>query len=440
ARPKSSLGVDRALLAPSLAIFRHQGYLHYWIMRQLVSAARQMVMVALAWQVYGIARAPLLEGGLGWDEKGATFLTGLIGLTIFVPVLLFSLIGGQAADRLNKKYILIAAHLVRFLAFAAFAVSVSLPAQLALPVIFTGAVVLGVIYAFVPAASNALFPTLVPRQELPQAIAWNSLGYQSSSILGPAVAGLLITVGLPLVYVAGMAMSLGALLAIATAVTPAHVKQVNARGLAMIWDGLRYVASNKTVLGAISLDLVAVFFAGSVALLPVYARDILEVGPQGYGLLWSATAIGAAAVAAILATRPLTRRVGQWMFGAVALFGVSIIVFGLSTFFWLSFIALVIHGAADMISVFVRQSLIQLATPDAMKGRVTSVSFIFIAGSNELGEFQSGVATRSLGPVGAVLLGGTVAIAAAGIWMRLFPQLATADRFEDVKEEPLSDG
>jgi len=425
-------------LAPSLAIFRHRAYTHYWIMRQLISAARQMVMVALAWQVYGIARAPVMDGGLGWDERGATFLTGLIGLCIFLPVLLLSLIGGQAADRLNKKHILVVAHLIRSAAFAVLFVSVTLEAHLALGVIFAAATLLGAIYAFVPAASNALFPTLVPRGELPQAIAWNSLGYQTSSILGPALAGLLLTVSLPLVYVVGMAMSLGAMVAIATATTPSHVKQDNARGLSMIFDGLRYVASNRTVLGAISLDLVAVFFAGSVALLPVYARDILEVGPQGYGLLWSATAIGAAIVAAILAIRPLGRRVGLWMFGAVALFGLSIIVFGLSRIFWLSFFALVIHGAADMISVFVRQSLIQLATPDAMKGRVTSVSFIFIAGSNELGEFQSGVATRFLGPVGAVLLGGVVAIGAAGLWMRLFPQLARADRFEDVEEEPVS--
>ncbi len=426
-------------LAPSLAIFRHRAYTHYWIMRQLISAARQMVMVALAWQVYGIARAPVIEGGLGWDEKGSTFLTGLIGLSIFVPVLLLSLVGGQAADRLNKKSILVTAHLIRFGAFGALFLSVTLPAEAALTVIFAATVVLGTIYAFVPAASNALFPTLVPRAELPQAIAWNSLGYQTSSILGPAIAGLLLTASLPLVYAVGMAMSLGATLAIATAATPAHVKQVNARGLSMIFDGLRYVASNRTVLGAISLDLVAVFFAGSVALLPVYARDILNVGPEGYGLLWSATAIGAASVAAILAVRPLSQRVGLWMFGAVALFGVSIIVFGLSRVFWLSFAALVIHGAADMISVFVRQSLIQLATPDAMKGRVTSVSFIFIAGSNELGEFQSGVATRFLGPIGAVLLGGAVAIGAAGLWMRLFPQLAQADRFEDVAETPVSD-
>ncbi|MEL6285922.1 MAG: MFS transporter [Pseudomonadota bacterium] len=424
-------------LAPSLSIFRHRAYLHYWIMRQLVSAARQMVMVALAWQVYDIARTPLEAGGLGWDERGSTFLTGLIGLTIFVPILLLSLIGGQAADRLNKKYILVTAHIIRFAAFLALFVSAALPMPAALALMFSSAAVFGVINAFVPAASNALFPTLVPREELPQAIAWNSLGYQTSAILGPAIAGLLLTISVPVVYGVGMGMSILATLAIATAVTPAHVKQDHARGLAMIVDGLRYVASNKTVLGAISLDLVAVFFAGSVALLPVFARDILQVGPEGYGLLWAATAIGATSVAVYLASNPLSKNVGRWMFGAVALFGVSIIVFGLSRIFWLSFAALVIHGAADMISVFVRQSLIQLATPDAMKGRVTSVSFIFIAGSNELGEFQSGVATRFLGPVGAVLLGGIVAIGAAGLWMRLFPQLVQADRFEDVREEPV---
>lgn len=427
-------------LAPSLSVFRHRAYLQYWVMRQLVSGARQMATVAMAWQVYEIARAPIDAGGLGWDEARSAFLIGMVGLAQFVPVFFLSLIGGQAADRLDRKLILVACQVIRALSMLALFGAAFLPGTDALPVIFGVSVVFGGINAFTPAASGALYPTLVPRIELPNAIAWNSLGYQVAAILGPAIGGLLLFYGTPLVYGLASAMAVVAMLAIATANTPAHIKQDNVRGLSMIFDGLRYVAENKIVLGAISLDLVVVFFGGAIALLPVFAKDVLDLGDfatQGYGLMRAAPAIGAAVVAFYLASKPLTRNVGRWMFAAVAIFGVSILVFGVSKIFWLSVAALIVYGAADMISVFVRQSLIQLATPDAMKGRVSSVSFIFISASNELGEFQSGVAARFLGPIGAVILGGVVAATASGLWMILFPQLAKADAFEEVEEKPL---
>ena len=422
-------------LAPSLSVFRHRAYLHYWVMRQLVSGARQMTTVAIAWQVYDTARTSMDAGGLGWSEPRAAFLIGMVGLTQFVPVFFLSLIGGQAADRLNRKWILIICQIVRLGGLAGLFATAFLSGTTALWIIFVVSALFGAINAFTPAASNALYPTLVPRTDLPNAIAWNSLGFQVAAISGPAIGGLLLAFGYTIVYGTALAMIMLATLAIATAQTPAHVKQHNVQGLAMIFQGLHYVRSNKIVLGAISLDLVVVFFAGAIALLPVFARDILQIGEEGYGILRAAPAVGAAIVALVLATRPLTRRVGPWMFGAVAIFGVSILIFGLSKIFWISLIALAIHGAADMISVFVRQSLIQLATPDEMKGRVSSVSFIFISASNELGEFESGVAARFLGPIGAVLLGGSVALFAAFAWARLFPQLWQADSFERIEEQ-----
>ncbi|MEM6652569.1 MAG: MFS transporter [Pseudomonadota bacterium] len=423
-------------LAPSLQIFRHRAYLQFWLMRVSVASARQMEAVAIGWQVYDLARDPIEDGGLGLSINESAFMLGLVGLAMFLPVLFLSLIGGQAADRLNRKMILVVSNLFRLVATAALLTTIALPASEALPVIFSVAVLLGVVNAFTPAAASALYPQLVPRAELPVAIAFNSLGFQTAKIIGPALGGLLLAAGgLSLVYSVAFGLIAFAILAIATAQTPKHEKLDNARGLDMVFEGLRYIRRNKIVLGAISLDLFVVFFGGVVALLPVFARDILEVGEVGLGFLAAAPALGALTVAFLLARRPLSRHVGAWMFWCVGLFGVATLVFGLSNLFWLSLLALVVTGAADEISVYVRASLIQLATPDEMKGRVTSVSFICISASNELGDFQSGVAARLLGPVGAVLFGGAVAVGIALLWTRLFPELARADSFETVEEQ-----
>ncbi|MEO0451311.1 MAG: MFS transporter [Pseudomonadota bacterium] len=423
-------------LAPSFQIFRHRAYLQFWLMRVSVAAARQMQFVAIGWQVYDLARDPVDSGGMGLSINEAAFMLGLVGLVQFLPVLLLSLIGGQAADRLNRKFILVVSNLFRLLGTIGLLSTLALPASQALPLIFGVAALLGVVNAFTPAAASALYPQLVPRAELPTAIAFNSLGFQTAKIAGPALGGLLLAAGgLNLVYSTAFCLIAFAIVAIATAKTPAHEKLNNARGLDMVLEGLRYIGRNKIVLGAISLDLFVVFFGGVVALLPVFARDVLQVGEAGLGFLAAAPAIGALTVAFLLARRPLERRVGAWMFWAVGIFGAATLVFGFSTLFWVSFAALVVTGAADEISVYVRASLIQLATPDEMKGRVTSVSFIFISASNELGDFQSGVAARLLGPVGAVLFGGAVAIGVGLLWIKLFPQLARADRFETVEEQ-----
>ena len=423
-------------VVPSLSIFRHRAYLHFWLMRIAVSSARQMQFVAIGWQVYELARDPVAAGGLGLGINEAAFMLGLVGLVQFVPVLLLSLIGGQAADRLNRKMILVASNLLRGCATIVLLMTLALPASQAFPMIFSAAFLLGVVNAFTPAAASALYPQLVPRADLPTAIAFNSLGIQTARIAGPALGGLLLAAGgLSLVYGVSLGLIIFAVLAIASANTPKHVKLSHAHGLDMVVEGLRYIGRNRIVLGAISLDLFVVFFGGLVALLPVFARDILKVGESGLGFLAAAPAIGALTMAFLLARRPLQRRVGAWMFWAVGIFGAATLVFGFSTIFWVSFAALVVTGAADEISVYIRSSLIQLATPDKMKGRVSAVSFIFISASNELGDFQSGVAARLLGPVGAVLFGGAVAIGVGLLWIRLFPQLARADAFETVEEQ-----
>lgn len=423
-------------LAPSLSVFRHRAYLQFWLMRVAVAAARQMEAVAIGWQVYALARDPVVDGGLGLEIPQAAFMIGLVGLAQFVPVLLFSLIGGQAADRLNRKIILVVSNIARLAGTAALIATIFLPAKDALPIIFSVAVLLGFVNAFTPAAANALYPQLVPRTDLPTAIAFNSLGFQTAKIVGPALGGLFLALGgLTLVYCAAFVLISFAIISIGTAQTPKHEKLSNAKGLDMMFEGIRYIGRNKIVFGAISLDLFVVFFGGVVALLPVFARDVLHVGEAELGLLVASPAVGALTVAFLLARRPLARRVGAWMFWAVGIYGAATLVFGLSPYFWLSVCALIITGAADEISVYVRASLIQLATPDEMKGRVTSVSFIFISASNELGEFESGVAARFLGPIGAVILGGSVAIGVALLWTRIFPDLANADTFDGVKEQ-----
>ena len=403
-------------------------------MRQLLSGSRQMIAVAIGWQVYILARETR-------SIEESALLLGLVGLVQFAPVLALSLVGGQAADRLDRKTILIAANMMKLLVVLGLIASSFAPSHLALGSIFVAAGLLGCVNAFTPSAANALYPTLVPQSELPLAIAWNSLGFQTAAILGPAIGGYLYIGGAHIVYGVSAAMTAAAILTLAGAKTPPHSPDPTKRGGAMVLEGLRYVRSNKIVLGAISLDLVVVLFGGATALLPVFAYDILNLNADGLGALRAAPAIGAVIVAYWLARKPLARHVGPWLLAAVAVFGAAMLGFALSRMFWLSMGFLAVTGAADMISVYVRQSLIQLATPQVMRGRVSSVSYIFIAASNELGEFESGVAARILGPVGAVIFGGVMAIGTALLWTRLFPQLSTADRFEDaaISDEEISE-
>ena len=425
---------------PSLAPFRHRDFRLFWIMRAVGTLGFQIQATTIGWQVYEIAR----DSGRGVGESA--FLLGLVGLAQFVPLLILSPFGGQAADRWNRKRILLAYHASKATLLMALAATAALAGDRALIAVFIVAAVSGGLSAFAPSASQAMQPALVPRQDLPQAIALSSLAFSTASIVGPAIAGAAIAFGegagiggaLAAYGLAAtfFAIAFGVCLAIRA---PAQTPVANARALTMIVEGLVYVWRNKIVLGAISLDLVAVLLAGATALLPVYARDVLHVGPEGLGMLRAAGSFGAAVVALALAAIPLQRNVGPLMFASVGVFGLATLAFGVSTNFWLSLTALTIVGASDMVSVYVRSSLIQLATPDAMRGRVASTSFIFISASNELGEFQSGVFARLFGPVNAVVIGGIGAVLCAALWIKLFPALWRMDAFEDAAryaEEP----
>lgn len=292
--------------------------------------------------------------------------------------------------------------------------------------IFSIAALFGVGRAFTMPASASLGPMLVPREILPRAIGWNTLAMQGGMVLGPWLGGILCAVSVPAAY--GSAALLYFAAGIAVWFISANTKPEHQGGgrLKLIAEGLSYVWSNKIVFGAISLDLFAVLLGGVTALLPVFARDVLHIGPDGFGLLRSGPALGGGLMALALSTRPIQRDAGFWMLVSVAAYGFATIIFAVSTWVWISMLALAALGAADAVSVFVRQSLIQIVTPDPMRGRVTAVSSLFISASNELGEFESGVMARFLGPVGAAVFGGVGSIALTGVWARMFPALRDA--------------
>ncbi|MGI9170451.1 MAG: MFS transporter, partial [Caulobacteraceae bacterium] len=298
------------------------------------------------------------------------------------------------------------------------------------PLLLAVAVLFGASRAFFSPAMSALGPMTVPRELLPRAIAWNSLAWQSAAVAGPALAGVLIGVSTGAAYTVTLGLYLaaaGSLLLIRRSARPQA--QPGSR-LTLVKEGLAYVWTHKVVFGAISLDLAAVILGGARALFPAFARDVLHVGPEGFGLLQAGPAIGATVVGLWLAVHPIRRRAGAITFWGVAVFGAATVVFGISRYLWLSVIVLAILGGADMLSVFVRQTLVQLMTPDAMRGRVAAVSTLFISASNELGEFESGIAARFLGAVGAAVFGGIGALVVTGAWARLFPALRRADRLE----------
>ncbi len=414
----------RLAALPSLQIFTNRRFTAYLAARWLATLAMQMQLTAMLWQVYDAAR------GRGQSIEDAAFMLGLVGLAQFLPLLPLSLFGGQAADRYNRQHILTACTAAKVLIAASLAASANLGADAIIAAVFAAAAINGALNAFLPPAASALMPMLLTREELPQGVAWSSLAFNSGMIVGPALGGILYGLGAMAPYLCSLALLCLACLQFATLKAPAQPPAKDAQALSMIAEGLRYVWSNRLVLGAISLDLVVVLLAGAVALLPVFARDILHAGPNELGLLRAAMGVGAAAVSLALAIAPIRRRVGLWMFGSTIAFGLATIVFGLSQSFWLSAAALAFAGAVDMVSVYVRHALVQLATPDEMRGRVAAVSFVFISASNELGDFEAGLMARVLGPVAAVSLGGVAAVAASLGWMRLFPQLARADGFE----------
>jgi MFS family permease len=395
----------------------------FWTAKLCSTLAQLMMVVVIGWQVYDIARQTM-------GIRDAALLLGLVGLAQFLPVVLLTLPVGWVADRFDRRQIARAAIALEIACAAALA-WLSLDARPSLPALFALAALLGVARAFAAPALTALAPNLVPPALLPRAIAWNSMGWQVGAVAGPPLGGYLYAGAPAWPYIAALAL-LGVALAALLAIPPvARPPRSSEPPLAQVRAGLAYVRANRIVLGAISLDLFAVILGGATALLPIYARDILMVGPEGLGHLRAAPSVGAALVAFLLARGSLGRRVGAKLLAAVAIFGGAIAVFGFSQTFWLSLGALAVAGAADMVSVYVRQSLIQIHTPDAMRGRVAAVSSLFIGASNELGELQSGLAAALVGPVAAAVAGGLGAVGVALAWSRLFPALRDADRLED---------
>ena len=393
-----------------------------WIGRFLLTMASMMMVIVIGWQVYDIARASMAP-------RDAAFLLGMVGLVQFVPLFSLTLIVGVVADRVDRRYIARAAVTLQ-LVLAAILAWLAVRDAITIHALFVIAFVFGIGRAFAGPALSALAPTLVPRDILPGAIALNSISFQAGAIVGPPLGAFLYAASPATAYLSAAALfatAIALLFAITAVPRPPRATVSPWRSLV---EGLGYVRNNRIVLGAISLDLFAVMLGGATAMLPVYARDVLHVGVEGLGPLRAAPAVGAAVTALVLAFRPLTRNVGPVMFLCVGLFGIATIIFGLSTNMRVSLAALVVLGAADMISMYVRGSLIQLHTPDAMRGRVSSVSMLFISASNELGEFESGVTASWFGPVESVVFGGVAAIAVTGIWAWGFPELRRADRFE----------
>jgi MFS family permease len=413
---------DASPLPPARALLREGDYLRFWASRWLGGLGSQVQSVTMGWQVYELSRRTL-------DVPSSAFNVSLIGLITFAPLLLLALPAGETADRHDRRAVLLFCYAgeiatVAVLAWAAFAHAASVPLLLGAALAF------GASRAFFSPAMTALGPMMVPRALLPRAIAFNSLAWQSASIAGPAIGGLLVAISPGAAFATTLALYLAATLALLSIRASTRPQAQPGSRLALVREGLDYVWSNKVVFGAISLDLAAVILGGATALLPAFARDVLHVGAQGFGLLRSGPALGATLVGLVLAAQPIRRRAGAVMFAGVAVFGAATVVFGLSKLVWLSVIALAVLGGADMLSVFVRQTLVQLMTPDAMRGRVAAVSTLFISASNELGEFESGLAARLLGAIGAVVFGGVGALAVTGVWARAFPALRRADRLE----------
>ncbi|GAA5784637.1 MFS transporter [Chitiniphilus shinanonensis] len=397
----------------SLSVLRHRDFSLYLAARVLSTLAAQMMNVAVGWQVYALT--------------GSVTDLGLIGLAQFAPFLLLVLSAGQVADRYDRRVVvnlcfgLQTAVALLLLAFTRSGLAVVWP-------VFAALALAGCARAFMMPASQAIVMNLVPVERFGQATALSSSSFHVAVIAGPVLGGLLYLAGPQVVYalVAVLFAAAGLLM------LPVRTRQTTQRaptGGRSILEGFRFVRSRPVVLGAISLDLFAVLFGGAVALLPVYARDVLHVGPTGLGLLRTAPALGAACTSIVLAFRPITRHVGRWMFGGVALFGVATVVFGLSTHLALSVAALALTGVGDMVSVYIRHLLVQLETPDAIRGRVSSVNAVFIGASNELGEFESGLTAGWFGLVPSVVLGGLATLGVAIAWMALFPVLRRMNGF-----------
>jgi MFS family permease len=406
--------VEQRRESPARAVFGYPDFRNFLTARFLITFASEMQSVAVGWQIYGMTHRPL-------D-------LGLVGLAQFLPGILLFLAGGHAADMFRRRRIMqlctgaFACCSLLLLAITAAKAATIWPIY---AVLFAN----GAVRAFNGPAGQAFLPLTVPGRQFPTAVAWSSSNFQAAMIVGPAAGGALYGASgsAGLVYAAAAISYFSAFLFLTAIRVDSQTSGARAGSMETVLDGLRYIERNRIVLGAISLDLFAVLLGGAVALLPVYAKEILHTGPYGLGILRSAPSVGAVLMAVVLAHSPLRRRAGVTMLWCVAAYGALTIAFGLSHHMWLSLAALVLVGAFDMVSVVVRHTLVQVKTPDEMRGRVSAVNMIFIGASNEVGQFESGITAQWFGTVPAVVLGGIGTIIVVALWARLFPALRSVD-------------
>lgn len=409
-------------VAPGGAVvFRFPSFRYYELARLLIVLATEMQSVAVGWQLYDITKQPMS--------------LGFAGLAQFLPLILLFLVSGHVADRMDRKRLLMLCY-IAFAACSALLLGIGMRNVRVAGPIYAVLALVGVVRAFNGPAVRALLPHVVPAEYFPSAVAWNATVFQAATILGPALGGLIYAFsrGPAAVYAAAACAGCAAA-AIVLRIQPREkAREARPTNGKTVLAGLKFIHRQKLILGSISLDLFAVLLGGAVALLPVYAREILHTGPLGLGLLRSAPGVGAAVMAVLLAYRPLRRRAGPTMLWCVAAFGAFTIVFGLSRNLVISMIALVLVGAADMVSVVIRATLVQVGTPDEMRGRVNAVDMIFVGASNEFGEFESGLTAQWLGAVPAVVLGGLGALAVTALWAWQFPDLRRADRLANLED------
>ena len=393
---------------PSRQAFSYVGFRFFWLTTLSVSFAVQIMSVSIAWQIY--------------DVTGSAFLLGLVGLSLFLPALILLLLTGLVADRFNRRMIMATCLGVELLCALGFLAFVNAQAHEVWP-IFVILVALGTARAFWGPAAQSLAPNLVPPEALANAITVNASAWQFASIMGPAAGGLLYGIAPTVAFGTGATLIAIGIVCVLLIPKPAQRESHQATSIETILAGFRYIFSNKVVLGAISLDMFAVLMGGAVALLPIYAKDILHAGPQELGLLRAGPGVGAIIMALVLTRFPIRDHAGRLLFLFVGLFGVFTIVFGFSTTVWVSVPALALVGACDMVSVTIRETIMQLWTPEEVRGRVNAVNSVFIGASNELGEFRAGTVASLIGPVPAVVIGGFGSILIAVIWSRVFPGL-----------------
>ena len=405
-----------SLLSPTggLGVLRNRNLSFYLSARFLGTLAVQMQSVAVGWQVYQIT--------------GSLFDLGLIGLAQFAPFLVLILWAGHVADRHDRRKIIVACMLVQLLVSGLLLAFTFSGSKVVWPV-FAVLVLFGSARAFMMPASQAVLRNLVPDKDFGQAVALSSSTFHVAVIAGPVLGGLLYVFGPVFVYSVSAALLLISVILMASANSAPQARSTAPVSWHTLLEGLRFVWSRPIVLGAISLDLFAVLFGGATALLPAYAHDVLRAGPTSLGLLRTAPGAGAALCSIALAMFPITRRVGLWMFGGVALFGLCILVLGATDNFAIALVVLFLSGIGDMVSVYIRHLLVQYETPDEIRGRVSAVNSVFIGASNELGEFESGITAGWLGLTRAIVLGGAATLAVTGIWAMLFPVLSKMDRF-----------